>query len=48
MLQERNEIKISDTSYISIGDYMDNNDGIMYYWPENKDVGLVSSQCKIQ
>ena len=37
MLQERNEIKISDTSCISIGDYMDNNDGIMYYWPENKD-----------
>ncbi|MDC0007027.1 hypothetical protein OAE07_03560 [Winogradskyella sp.] len=28
------EIKINNTYYISIGSFMDNNDGIMHYWPD--------------
>lgn len=31
------EIRFNDTNYISIGSYMDNNDGIIHYWPENEE-----------
>lgn len=31
------EIEINNIRYISVGTFMDNNDGIMYYWPEKND-----------
>lgn len=31
------EIEINKTRFVSIGTFMDNNDGIMYYWPENNE-----------
>lgn len=30
-------IKINNVNYTSIGDYMDNNDGIYYYYPDKND-----------
>lgn len=31
------EIEINNICYISVGTFVDNNDGIMAYWPENND-----------
>src|SRR6056300_489263 len=31
------DIKINKINYLSIGDYMDNNDEIMHYWPDNEE-----------
>jgi len=30
-------IKINKINYVSIGYYMNNNDGIMHYWPDKKE-----------
>lgn len=37
IMKEEIEIYINDTPYISVGSYLDNNDGIIAYWPEAKE-----------
>lgn len=36
-MNEINKIKINNVDFISLGSYLDNNDGISYYYPTNKD-----------
>lgn len=36
-MNEINKIKINNVDFISLGSYLDNNDGISYYYPKNND-----------
>jgi hypothetical protein len=43
---ENNKLQINHIKYVPLGRYMDNNDGIFYYFPESDDINDCRKQLE--